>query len=87
MKASAPISTAPTVYEVWRWRDFSNVSGEGLIAYLTAYPSGKVTLAWCASDVNSVGVYDSIDEVLKIHGHGGTTELVRIFPDWSDDPS
>lgn len=74
------VTTVPSVYEMWRRHDVSGVSGEGRVAFLTEYPGGKVTLAWCSGEVHSVSVYDSLDELLQIHGHDGATVLVQIFP-------
>lgn len=56
----------------------SGVSGTGLVAYGTVYPTGRTTLAWCVGEVASVTVYDSPEQVEKIHGHDGTTVLVWI---------
>jgi hypothetical protein len=73
----------PSVYEMWRRHDVSGISGKGRVAFLTEYPGGKVTLAWCSGEVHSVSVYDSLDELMQIHGHDGATVLVQIFPDCS----
>lgn len=71
----------PVRFELVREEDVSGVSGAGTVAFGTFYPSpnGRVALAWM-TDVNSVAVYDSIDDVLQIHGHKGRT-VVR----WIDD--
>ncbi|WP_211658750.1 hypothetical protein [Phytoactinopolyspora halophila] len=57
------------------------MSGVGLIAYGTVYPTGRTTLAWCCGEISSVSVYDSPEQVIQIHGHGGATDLV-----WIDSP-
>jgi hypothetical protein len=71
----------PRRFALHRPRDPTGVSGTGLVAFGTVYPSGRTTLAWCVGDVASVTVYDSADQVLQIHGHDGAAELV-----WIDGP-
>jgi hypothetical protein len=71
----------PRRFALQRHEDTTGVSGVGLIAYGTVYPTGRTTLAWCCGDVPSVTVYDSPEQVIQIHGHGGSTDLV-----WIDEP-
>lgn len=71
----------PRRFALHRRQDLSGVSGTGLVAFGTVYPTGRTTLAWCVGDVASVTVYDSADQVLQIHGHDGFTDLV-----WIDGP-
>lgn len=68
----------PRRFALQRRLDVSGVSGTGLVAYGTVYPTGRTTLAWCAGDVASVTVYDSAEQVEQIHGHDGGTVLVWI---------
>jgi len=37
-------------------------------------PNGRAVLGW-DTDVNSVAVYDSIEELEEIHGHEGRTRV------------
>lgn len=74
-------SLLPRRFALHRRRDLSGVSGAGLVAFGTVYPTGRTTLAWCVGDVASVTVYDSADQVVQIHGHDGATDLV-----WIDGP-
>ena len=69
------IDQLPRRFVLHRRYDLTGVSGTGVIAYGTRYPTGRVTLAWCCSDVRSVTVYDDIAEVQQIHGHGGLTDI------------
>lgn len=71
----------PRRFALHRDRDGTGISGTGLVAYGTTYPSGRTTVAWCAGDVASVTVYDSPEQVVQIHGHSGQTRLV-----WIDTP-
>ncbi|NDL59625.1 hypothetical protein [Phytoactinopolyspora mesophila] len=71
----------PRRFALQRHEDATGVSGVGLVAYGTVYPTGRTTLAWCCSDISSVTVYDSPEQVIQVHGHSGTTDLV-----WIDEP-
>ena len=65
----------PRRFALHRRYDVTGVSGTGVIAYGTRYPTGRVTLMWCCSTVQSIGVYDDVAEVEQVHGHGGLTEI------------
>ncbi len=65
-----------------RVEDESGISGTGVVAEGTLFTSGKVALAW-VSDICSVTIYNSIEEVVAIHSHGGKTQVVWL--DVEDD--
>lgn len=71
-------SVLPRRFLLERLDDVSGVSGTGVVAYGTTYPGGRTTLAWCASSVSSVTIYDSPEQVVQIHGHSGRTVLKWI---------
>lgn len=73
-----PRHPLPRRFALQRRHDVSGVSGTGLVAFGTVYPTGRTTLAWCVGDIASVTVYDSPEQVEKIHGHDGHTVLVWI---------
>lgn len=56
-------------FEFRRLKDISNVSGTGVVADGKVFRNGKVVLSWCASEIKSVVVYDSLEEMFKIHNH------------------
>lgn len=62
--------------------DSSGVSGTGQVAEGILFSTGKAVLGW-TTKYKSVAVYDSIDELVAIHGHEGMTEVV--FVDEEDD--
>lgn len=69
-------STPPgKMFDLMRSHDSSKVSGEGRVAEGFEFENGKVALCWLGKFA-SVNVYDSIDHVRAIHGHGGSTEVV-----------
>jgi hypothetical protein len=57
-----------------RTHDVSGVSGVGDVAEGVEFSSGKVVLSW-RTPITSVAVYDSMDEMIAIHSHDGTTTV------------
>lgn len=70
-------------FDLYRTEDVNGNSGEGIVATGVILPSGKTVLEW-QTKVTSVGVYESIDDVRKLHGHEGRT-IVRVYGKGSDD--
>lgn len=60
-----------------RHNDVSGVSGTGQVAIGVELPSGKCVLEWVELK-NSVSIYDDVESVIEIHGHGGSTDLVWL---------
>ena len=67
-------------FELIRCEDESGVSGTGKVAEGVQFSSGKSVINWL-SKIPSLEVYDHIDEVLEIHGHGDKSRLR-----WLDTP-
>lgn len=65
------------VFNLMRDEDVSGVSGVGRVAVGVVFPSGKVVLEWLGSDT-TFGIYDKLDDVERIHGHGGKTRIVFV---------
>ena len=59
--------------------DVSGTSGTGLVARGVILPSGKCVLEWLTFHT-SVAIYSNIDDVEKIHGHDGATEVILGDP-------
>ena len=68
---------APRRFYLLRRRDDSGVSGTGVVAMGVEFECGKAVTCWCSegSDIHQVSVWDSIDQVRRIHGHNGATEI------------
>jgi hypothetical protein len=64
----------PRTFYLLRKEDETGVSGTGEIAHGVLFPDGKVALRW-ATKTASTTLFDNVEEVLKVHGHGGKTEL------------
>ena len=65
------------IYQLFRNEDVSGVSGTGAVADVVELSNGKVVVGWYinAAGVPGLGIYDSIEDVRKIHGHQGRTVL------------
>lgn len=56
--------------------DASGVSGTGIVAEGYEFSDGVVALRWM-SDKQSTAIYDNMNDLIAIHGHGGKTNIVR----------
>ena len=63
-----------------RKEDATGTSGTGVVAEGILFSNGKVALTWF-SHYGSVNVYDSIEVVRVLHGHGGKTLIVWTDPE------
>jgi hypothetical protein len=61
--------------------DVSGISGTGRVAEGVLFSNGRVAISWQAGPHQSTVVWDDIEDVVAIHGHGGATQIV-----W-DDPA
>lgn len=62
-------------FYLFRKEDNTGVSGIGFVAEGTVFKNGKIVMAW-RTEHTSVCLYDSMDTLLKIHGHEGKTQLL-----------
>ena len=61
-----------------RTEDETGVSGTGIVAQGVEFDNGRCALTWIVGEVTSVAIYDRIEDVELIHGHGGKTKLEII---------
>jgi hypothetical protein len=66
-------------YFLCRHEDVSGTSGTGRVAQVAEFDDGTAVVRWIAS-LNTVGVasttvFQSIEDLLKVHGHEGRTGL------------
>jgi hypothetical protein len=66
---------APRLFALVRDEDVTGISGTGVVAHGVQWPDGTVTIRWCAGEHHSTVVWDSLEAVEKIHGHGGATTI------------
>lgn len=57
-----------------RKSDVSGLSGTGIIAVGSQFPTGRCVMQWQTA-IKSMVIYDSAEEVQKVHGHDGKTVL------------
>lgn len=60
--------------------DVSGTSGIGVVAEGVQFSDGRVALRWNTT-TRSTAAYDSIADLISIHGHGG-----RTYVHWIDAP-
>lgn len=66
------------LFEFRREVDSSGVSGTGVVAEGVIFSNGKCAVNWLTKH-SSIVIYDSIEDVIAIHGHGGNTKFIQIF--------
>lgn len=64
-------------YYLCRKEDVSHTSGTGHVAEVAEFDDGAVVVRWLASKnatgVASTTLFNSLDDLLKVHGHEGRT--------------
>lgn len=58
-----------------RFEDVSGTSGCGIVAEGCRFSNGHVALTWLSAHP-SVNIYESIEDVILIHGHENRTKIV-----------
>lgn len=59
-------------FKLVRLIDETGISGTGEVAEGAEFANGKCAMQWL-TQVNSIAIYNSIQELELIHGHGGKT--------------
>lgn len=54
--------------------DHTGISGTGVVAEGVLFSDGTVALRWLGKN-SSTGIWQSMDKVLSVHGHGGATRI------------
>jgi hypothetical protein len=75
-----PRPQRPCMFYLMRKHDHSGVSGTGVVAEGIEFSDGRVAMRWVTRMAGSTCTYDSIDDVIEIHGHGGSTEVIYGRP-------
>jgi len=68
-------------FRLVRCEDETGVSGAGHVADGVQFSDGACAMRW-RTDTTSTAVYDSIEDVVRIHGHNGKTQV-----EWWDTQS
>lgn len=70
---------APRRFNLVRLCDETGVSGTGKVAEGALFGDGQCVLRWC-THTRSTGVYSTIADLIRIHGHNGATRVEFIDP-------
>lgn len=65
------------VFILDRKEDESGISGTGAVAEGVEFSDGTCVLHWFNND-GSVGVYRNLENVERVHGHGGKTVIKEV---------
>ncbi|GAA4213296.1 hypothetical protein [Actinocatenispora rupis] len=71
----------PGLFVLWRHRDLTGQSGTGVVLFGLSFPGGPVVTRWrgVTTGIYQLGVWNSVDEVVAVHGHHGATDVVWLF--------
>ena len=64
-------------YNFIREEDETGVSGTGHVAEVVEFSDGTAVMNW-NTETSSTGVYDSIDDLIELHGHEGKAYLEPV---------
>lgn len=71
-------SRQPRTFYLRRIKDVNGVSGTGKVAEGVEFSDGSVSMRWCSDTPTFINAEGGIDWIVKIHGHGGSTEVVWL---------
>lgn len=63
------------LFQLQRDEDESGVSGTGVVAEGIKFTNGVCVVNWTTPH-RSLGIFDSVADLVAIHGHGGKTRVV-----------
>lgn len=73
---SAGFGLPMRTFDLFRHDDVTGVSGEGVVAQGCTFHDSTVAMRWCVPGKPiSTTIYNSILDVVAIHGHDGRTEV------------
>lgn len=70
----------PRRFYLVRNQDISGLSGVGKVASGCCWPDGACVLHW-NTEVWSTTVFQNMDDLIRLHGHNGATEVVWVDGD------
>lgn len=70
------------LYHLCRKEDISGTSGTGHVAEVSEFDDGTVVVRWMrdrnAAHIASTTVFNSLEDLLKVHGHEGRTDVELV---------
>ena len=73
------MADAPRRFELHRHEDGTGVSGTGVIAEGVLFSDGTAAMRW-RTETKSTVLYADMEDLKKVHGHDGKTEVVWLDP-------
>lgn len=67
-----------------RHEDANGISGTGVVALGSQFPNGKIVFQWVTYR-SSMEIYESMENLVEIHGHEGRTEVIFGDPPSPDE--
>jgi hypothetical protein len=71
------VDSLPKRFILQRGEDVSGTSGTGRVADGVEFADGKAVIRWNTATA-STALYDSVADIVAIHGHNGATVVVMI---------
>ena len=69
-----PLPSKIIPFFVLRNIDLHGNSGRGIVAEGVIFSSGRCVMTWL-DQIASINIFQSVDEMMAIHGHGGKTVI------------
>lgn len=79
-ESSTEEATAPKRFRLLRDDDETGVSGTGEVAQGVLFSDGWFALHWIREPARMTTVYNDLDRMIQVHGHGGKTRIDFIDP-------
>jgi hypothetical protein len=70
----------PVLFLLVRDEDETGVSGTGVVAKGVELANGSCLMKWTVGPAQSIVLYESMTDLVRIHGHGGKTKA-QYLPD------
>lgn len=67
-------------FYLYRDVDETGISGVGIVAEGIQFMSGRCVIEW-RTEFRSIGIYESVEDLIAIHGHNGKTRVVWLKED------
>ncbi len=66
---------AMRIFHLHRHHDVTGITGVGIVAEGVIFTDGSCAMRWL-SELTSVVIFHTVEDILAIHGHQGHTELI-----------
>lgn len=67
-------------FYLFRKTDVHGISGTGIIGLGAVLPSGRCIFEWTASNHPTITLFQNLEEIELIHGHGDKTKIILGNP-------